>query len=141
LALGIEDTFSQPLDATTLASLSPSVLAYVGDAVYELFVRKKLVGQGVRQPGQLHRETVKMVKAPAQAHLVQVLTPYLTPEEQSLIRRGRNSKRGNVPKGIEPIVYRQSTGLEVLIGYLFLAGQERRLGEILELALRDREEE
>lgn len=120
--------------AEDAAQLSPAVLAYVGDAVYELFVRTQLIDRGVRRPGQLHRQAVELVRAEAQARFVQEILPELAEDERELIRRGRNSKAGHVPKGVDPIVYRYSTGFEVLLGYLYLRGRQERLREILAMS-------
>jgi ribonuclease-3 family protein len=108
----------------------------VGDAVYELFVRTLLIEQGVRRPDQLHRQAVELVRAEAQARFVQEILPELTEDERELIRRGRNSKAGHVPKGVDPITYRYSTGFEVLLGYLYLCGRQERLREILAMSCR-----
>jgi len=123
-------------NGVTAAQLSPAVLAYVGDAVYELFVRTLLIERGVRRPDELHRQAVELVRAEAQARFVQEILPDLTEDERELIRRGRNSKAGHVPKGVDPIAYRYSTGFEVLLGYLYLCGRQERLEEILAMSCR-----
>ena len=102
-------------NGVTAAQLSPAVLAYVGDAVYELFVRTLLIERGASSD-ELHRQAVELVRAEAQARFVQEILPDLTEDERELIRRGRNSKAGHVPR-VDPIAYRYSTGFEVLLGY------------------------
>lgn len=115
------------------ADLSPLVLAYVGDAVYELLVRTYLVRQGPAKPEQLHREAMKYVRATAQARLVPALEEYLTPAERDILRRGRNARPGHLPRTAAPAEYHSSTALESLLGYLYLQGKGTRLEEIARL--------
>ncbi|BCV23168.1 Mini-ribonuclease 3 [Moorella sp. Hama-1] len=115
------------------ADLSPLVLAYVGDAVYELLVRTYLVRRGPARPEQLHREAMKYVRATAQARLVPALEEYLTPAERDVLRRGRNARPGHLPRTAAPAEYHSSTALESLLGYLYLQGNETRLAEIASL--------
>lgn len=114
-------------------SLSPLVLAYVGDAVYELLVRARLIRQGPARVEQLHREALGYVRATSQARLVPQLEVYLTPSEKDVLRRGRNARPGHLPRSAAPAEYHLSTGLESLFGYLYLKGQWTRLEELLEL--------
>lgn len=111
-----------------LNSLSPVALAYIGDAVYELFVR----GMFLLPPKRIqafHQQVVNQVRAEQQAHQVQRLLPLLTEAEQDLLRRGRNaSSRG--PRRVDSQVYQQATGFEALIGYLYLS-DPARLMELL----------
>lgn len=109
--------------------LSPLVLAYVGDAVYELYIRTKLVAY----PGkmhQLHRMAVTYVQASRQAEIIHAWEPDLTDDEKDVVRRGRNAKGGMSHRG-DVVEYRYSTGMEALLGYLYLSGQEGRLVELL----------
>ncbi|MDW7675387.1 MAG: ribonuclease III domain-containing protein [Bacillota bacterium] len=106
-------------------------LAYVGDAVYELFVRKHLISTGVVRVNELHRQAVKYVKATTQAKLVFLLEEELSEVELAIVRRGRNAKSGQTPKNTGILEYRQSTGFESLLGYLHLTGQDERLESIL----------
>ncbi|OAT85240.1 Mini-ribonuclease 3 [Desulfotomaculum copahuensis] len=114
--------------------LPPLVLAYIGDAVYELAIRQYLAGRGLTRVNQLHRETIKYVRADNQARVLRALEDKLLPEEAALARRGRNAKSGHPPHGADVSAYRHSTGLECLIGYLYLAGRHHRLAEIMALA-------
>jgi ribonuclease-3 family protein len=114
-------------------ALSPLVLAYVGDAVFELHVREKLVRQGLGNVNALHHEAVRVVKATAQAQALSRVIDLLSDDEKDIVRRGRNAKSGSVPKGTEVQVYRYSTGLEALIGHLHLSGRHERLAELLDL--------
>ncbi|MDD4237515.1 MAG: ribonuclease III domain-containing protein [Desulfotomaculaceae bacterium] len=111
------------------------VLAYVGDAVYELAVRTHLVSSGIVRVNRLHDEAVKYVHAKAQAKLVRELEGLLTEEETAVIRRGRNAKSSHTPRSADVIDYRHSTAFECLIGYLYLKGDTSRLEELLALAL------
>ncbi len=107
-------------------------LAYIGDTVHDLYVREKLIAQGYGV-GQLHRRAVKLVCAHAQARWAQAIEPSLTDEERDLIRRGRNTHaRHAAPKNADPAEYQLATGLEALWGYLYLARDTQRLGELLE---------
>lgn len=110
------------------------VLAYVGDAVYELAVREYLVGQGLVKVNRLHRETVKYVRASAQAKVLFALEDRLSDEEMAVIRRGRNTK-SSVPKNADVIEYRHATAFEALIGFLYLRGDQVRLQEIIASAI------
>jgi len=111
--------------------IPPLVLAYLGDAVYELFVRSYLVSQGSSRVNGIHREAVSMVRATSQAKVLHALEGYLTPDEHRIMKRGRNAKSGHVPRHTEMIDYRLSTGLESLIGFLYAKGDYDRLQEIL----------
>ncbi|OYD06611.1 ribonuclease III [Paludifilum halophilum] len=111
--------------------INPLLLAYVGDAVYELYVRTHLVARGDVRPNEVHREAVRFVSAPFQAEAVRRITGLLTEEEQVVLRRGRNAKSGSIPKNAKASDYRYSTGLEALVGHWFLAGETDRLQEVM----------
>jgi ribonuclease-3 family protein len=106
-------------------------LAYLGDAVYELFVRTALIRRGILRGEQLHREATKRVNAPAQAEMLRHLAGNLTDVEKDIVRRGRNTKSGRIPKNAQVFEYRYSTALEALIGYLFVKENWERLEQIL----------
>ncbi len=114
-------------------TLSPLLWAYVGDAVFELYVRTTLVTKG-QKIHKLHKETVEYVKSTGQAQLLQGLLPYLNEEEKDIVRRGRNTK-SLVPKNADMATYRLSTGFEALIGYLCLANKFERANEIIYKAM------
>ncbi|AEF93092.1 ribonuclease III [Desulfotomaculum nigrificans CO-1-SRB] len=123
---------------TVKAEELPSlVLAYIGDAVYELAIRDFLVAQGLCKVNQLHRTAVKYVRAGAQARALFALEGKLSETEMAVVRRGRNAKSGTVPKGADVLEYRHATALEALIGYLYLQGQHQRLQEIIKLAIEE----
>lgn len=105
--------------------MSPLVLAFLGDAVFDLMVRARLVERGNAPIGQLHRHTVEHVCAAAQARGAGLLRPLLTEEEEGIYKRGRNT-HNNTPKNADPAQYRSATGLEALFGYLYILGQTER---------------
>lgn len=117
------------LNKVQVETLSPVVLAYVGDAVYELLVRSYLV-QGGGGVDYLHRKAVDFVAATNQARLVPQLEKFLTKEEKDILRRGRNAKPGHLPRHVKALEYRYSTALETLFGYLYLQGNWLRLQQI-----------
>ncbi|WP_123042149.1 Mini-ribonuclease 3 [Cohnella candidum] len=114
--------------------LSPVVLAYIGDAVFEVYVRQWLIAGPIRKPHELHRAATKFVSAAAQARLLQRWMPLLTEEEADIVRRGRNTKSGQPPRNADPGDYRHATALECLIGYLFYRGERDRLEQLIETA-------
>lgn len=111
------------LSDAQLRSLSPLALAYLGDAVYELFVRSYYLTPPQRIQSY-HREVVSHVRAEQQAHYLQLLIPYLTEDEADIIRRGRNAVSGRKQRASLQD-YQQATGLETLVGYLYLKDPER----------------
>ena len=114
---------------------SPLVLAYIGDAVYEVFTREKLLGEHPDMPAyKLHKLNVHYVRAKAQSSAMAAIEPILTEEELAIYKRGRNAKAGTVPKNADLVDYRRATGFEALIGFLELSGQQERLLEIMEIA-------
>ncbi|MEA4883562.1 MAG: ribonuclease III domain-containing protein [Clostridia bacterium] len=124
------------LSESEASEMSPLVLAYVGDAVWELHIRAGLVSSGgvASRVSDLHRRASMVVNADAQSRMVHALFEKLSPEEQDLIRRGRNTRPGHVPKGAGPCEYRYATGFEALIGFMYLTGRTSRLQELLSLA-------
>lgn len=116
---------------TELNTMSPLVWAYLGDSVYELHVRTHLVEKTKLKPHQLHIETIKYVKAKAQANILEKLKDSLSEEELEIVRRARNAENHHLPKNTDIMEYRYATALEGLIGYLYLSGKDERLYEIL----------
>ncbi|WJH36397.1 Mini-ribonuclease 3 [Paenibacillus sp. CC-CFT747] len=115
--------------------LNPLVLAYVGDAVYEVFVRQYLVSLPNHRPHHLHRQSTRFVSAKAQARSLERWMPLLTEEEADVVRRGRNAKSGTTPKNTDVLIYRHSTAFECLIGYLYYRQRFERLHELMSLSL------
>jgi len=116
--------------------LNPLVLAYLGDAVYELQVRKVLVEQGLTKVKELHSSAVNLVKATTQAKAVRQLSTSLNEEEAGVLRRGRNAKSGTAPKNTDIIDYRYATAFEALIGYWYLTGSTGKIEDAIKLVLR-----
>ncbi|WP_306341534.1 Mini-ribonuclease 3 [Scatolibacter rhodanostii] len=113
-----------------LKEMSPLALAFLGDGVFDLFVREFLVGQGNCPVKKLHARAVEVVKCEAQSRFIkEILLPIMTEEEQDVYRRGRNAKVNHVPKNAQLEDYHNATGLESLFGYLYLKGDIDRLRE------------
>ena len=112
-------------------------LAYMGDAVYEKFIREYLINQGKVKVQELHSLAIQYVRADAQANALKawLAQGILTAEEERIAKRGRNAKSGSVPKSTSVQTYRYSTAFEALIGYLYLDGQTERLEKLLALAI------
>lgn len=112
---------------------SPLSLAFVGDGVLELLVRRRLVEYTRLVPNKLHSTCVKYVSARGQSRELELLEPLLTEQEQAVVRRGRNASKATVAKHATPQEYRASTGFEALLGWLYLTGQEQRIEELFEV--------
>jgi len=125
----MERLYPQKLD---LHTLSPLALAFVGDGVYSLMVRERLLSQANRPVADLHRLAVREVRAEAQAAAMDRLLPHLTEEEEAVFKRGRNAH--STRTGAE---YHRATGLESLFGYLYLAGRIDRVRELFALCVED----
>jgi len=111
--------------------ISPVTLAFVGDAVYSLFVREKLVLTADRPAGELQKLTSARVSAHGQNELLHVVSESFTEEELAVFKRGRNAKKATKSKNAEVAEYNNSTGLEAVVGYLYLTGQYGRIAELL----------
>lgn len=124
-----------PLSSNQIQQLSPTALAYLGDAVYELYIRRYYLVPPKR-PQDYHHQVVAQVRAEAQAHHLQALLPRLSPAELDIVKRGRNAA-GKRPHRSDPEIYQQATSLEALIGYLYLTDTQRlqTLLECLQVAL------
>lgn len=122
-------------DEEQINMLSPLTWAYVGDCVYELYVRTKLVNQTNLKPNKLHIESIKYVKASAQAEILEKIHDKLTDKEKDIVRRGRNTQNHHLPKNSNVQEYNYSTAFEALIGYLYLTNKNERLKEILNWCL------
>lgn len=108
------------------------VLAYLGDAIYEVYIRESLINKGINKVERLQEESVKYVSAKGQAKILDNLisTGILNKEETDIVKRGRNYKRSAHPKNTDIVTYKYATGFETLIGYLYLTNKDR-LNEIL----------
>ena len=112
----------------------PLVLAYIGDSVFELYIRLRLTESPYRDAHDLHVKSIRYVKASAQAKLVAALEPELTDREKAVVRFGRNAHSNTVPRNADLGDYHAATGFEALLGFLKLSGQTERLAEILDKA-------
>lgn len=115
--------------------LSPLTLAFVGDGVYELLVRKKIVETGNMPPKKLNARKVEMVRASTQAAVYDGLEPLLEEEEREVLKRGRNAHTGSVPKNAQMADYHKATGVEALFGFLYLKGDWERLYFLFDKAM------
>lgn len=120
--------------------LSPLTLAFVGDGVFELFVRERLVCAGNCPVNALHKKSVLQVCCGAQAQALQRLFPLLSQEETEVLKRGRNAHTGHVPKNASQAEYHAATALEALFGYLYLVGRIGRLRELFAEICKNQEE-
>ena len=115
--------------------MSPLTWAYVGDCVYELYIRTKLVDTTKLKPHELHIKSVKYVKAKAQAETLKKIETILTEEEKEIVRRGRNTQTHHIAKNASMQDYMYATAFEALIGYLYLTKQDNRLFEIMKMEI------
>ncbi len=127
------DLFHPDMCAAELNAISALGLAHMGDCVFELLVRTKLCVSGLVRPEQLHRATVEHVSAPAQAVFADAIEPMLRDNELAVFRRGRNAHVHAVPKNATHGQYARATGLETLLGKLYLSGQTARIEELFEI--------
>ncbi len=119
------------LNKKDIDMMSPLVWAYMGDAVYEQFVREFIINQGTAKNGAYHRKAIKYVSAESQVRILKLIEPELTEKEMDIVRRGRNSHPHSHAKNADIVDYKWATGFEALIGYLYLTKQEKRLNELL----------
>lgn len=115
--------------------LSPLIWAYVGDAVFELYIRTSFVTTRRGKLHEFHKITTSMVNAETQAEMLKKLMPFLNEKEKEIVNRGRNAKSKNIPKNVDPVTYRYSTAFETLLGYLYLTQQQDRLTQIMKKGL------
>lgn len=129
--MNIEDFIPINKDCSEINQMSPLVWAYVGDCVYELYIRTYLVDTTRLKPHKLHIEAIKYVKAGAQAQFLYDLEKELTDEEKEIIRRARNTNNHHLPKNASVQEYMYATAFEALIGYLYLCKDYKRVKEII----------
>lgn len=114
---------------------SPLALAYIGDGVYEMFIRTYVINKGNRQVNKMHKASRELVRASAQAKIYYLIEEMLTEEEEAVLKRGRNAKSVSIPKNGNVTEYRHATGLEALIGYLYIEGRIKRIKELIDTGL------
>ena len=135
----MENYFQMNMEKRQIDAISNLGLAHIGDGVYELMCRSYLCAKGGHTVKNLHRDSVALVKAPAQAKFAEKLLPHLTEEEQSYYRRGKNAHSHAAPKSATPQEYAKATGLETLFGALYLAGRTDRLNELFAIMMEGQE--
>ena len=128
----IEEIITRKKPLEELWLMPPLVWAYIGDCIYEIYIRMQLVNNTKLHPHELHVETTKYVKAQAQAQVLTKIEKILTEEEKEIVRRGRNAQNHHLPKNSSLAEYSKATAFEALIGYLYLSKQDERLSQILE---------
>lgn len=114
---------------------SPLALAYIGDGVYEIFVRTYVVNRGNMPVNKMHKASRELVRASSQAKIYFLIEDMLTEAEDAVLRRGRNAKSVSIPKNGNVNEYRHATGLEALIGYLYIEGKVDRIKELIDVGL------
>ena len=132
-AFGMEDA--------DLRTYSPLTLAYIGDAIYDLIIRTLIVKQGNSRPEKMHKRASALVKASAQAEMIERLLPMLTEEEHAIYKRGRSAKSYTMAKNATMLDYRKATGFEALMGYLYLKEDMSRLIDLVKAGLDKGEQE
>ena len=135
----MENYFQMNMEKRQIDAISNLGLAHIGDGVYELMCRSYLCAKGGHTVKNLHRDSVALVKAPAQAKFAEKLLSHLTEEEQSYYRRGKNAHSHAAPKSATPQEYAKATGLETLFGALYLAGRTDRLNELFAIMMEGQE--
>lgn len=126
----MDNFFQMNLTRQQIDAFSNLSLAHIGDGVYELLCRSFLCAQGAQKVGNLHKDTVQLVKATTQSKMIDKILPQLTEAELAYYRRGKNAHVHAVPKGATPAEYSKATGLEALFGALYLAGETHRINEL-----------
>ena len=121
-------------EKTNPMDYSPLALAYIGDSVYDLYVRGRVLLKGNRHVTQMHKDSVSFVKAHSQAQSAYAIEKLLTEEELRILKWGRNAKSNTTPKNADVLDYRLATGFETLIGYLYLKKDEKRLKQLMNIA-------
>lgn len=129
----LEEQFELP--EQDIRSYSPLTLAYIGDAIYDLYIRTIIVKRGNTQPSKLHKRASALVKAETQAEMVTVLESHFTPEEEAVFKRGRNAKSYTTAKNATTGEYRRATGFEAVVGYLYLTKQYNRIIDLIKIGL------
>ena len=131
----MENLFKMNYTVRQVNAISNLALALIGDGVYELLCRTYLCTQGDQTVLKLHKDTVNMVKAPAQAKYADLIREHLTEEEMDFYRRGKNAHTHAAPKAATRAEYAKATGLEALFGALYLLGRTERLMELFQLCV------
>ena len=123
------------LDDPDIRTYSPLTLAYIGDGIYELYIRTILIKQGNCQANKLHKRASRLVKAPTQSKMMECIEPILTEEEAHVYKRGRNAHSSTTAKNASVIEYRRATGFEAVMGYLYLKQDWKRMIDLVKVGL------
>ena len=132
------DTYMQEIfqmKEVDIKEYSPLTLAYIGDCIYDLIIKTKVISEGNKQVKKLHQETSSMVQASAQSEMMRVLQTLLTEEEHAVYRRGRNAKSVSPAKNQSLTDYRRATGFEALMGWLYLKREWKRMADLIKIGL------
>ena len=132
-SVSMEEIFE--MRKVNIKEYSPLTLAYIGDAVYDLIIRTLVVNKGNQQVQKLHKETIPMVQASAQARMITALNDQLSEEEHAVYKRGRNAKSASPAKNQSISDYHKATGFEALLGYLYLKNDWKRMLELIRAGL------
>lgn len=133
----IRESFS--IKEADIKTYSPLTLAYIGDAIFDLIIRTAIVQNGNTNANKLHKSASLIVKAGTQSQMIEKMLPHLTDEEEGVYKRGRNAKSHTTAKNASIGDYRRATGLEALIGYLYLQDKMDRIMELVKIGLEDME--
>lgn len=123
------------MEKQNIAFMNTTVLAFLGDSVYETFVRRHVIEKGQVNADLLHRAAVRFVRADAQAYALKEMMDELTEEEQNLVKRARNKKISTKPKNADPVVYKWATAFEALIGFLYLSQSYERMEDRIQRSI------
>ena len=132
-SVSMEEIFE--MRKVNIKEYSPLTLAYIVDAVYDLIIRTLVVNKGNQQVQKLHKETITMVQASAQARMITALNDQLSEEEHAVYKRGRNAKSASPAKNQSISDYHKATGFEALLGYLYLKNDWKRMMELIKTGL------
>lgn len=119
---------------------SPLALAYIGDSIYDLIIRTLIMNNGSKAVGKMHKEASGFVNANTQGQMYHAVTPFLTEDEMSVMKRGRNANSGRKPKNANMSNYKHATGFEALLGHLYITGKVDRVVELIKIGIDDMEE-
>ena len=133
----MNDYFCPHMELRDINNISMLGLAHIGDGVYELLTRTMLCADGNRKAAELHKKTVAIVNAPAQARAMERLMPILSADELAVFKRGRNTKVNSVTQKADIMEYHAATGLEALFGWLYLQGKTERINELYAVCVED----
>lgn len=123
------------LENIDIKTYSPLTLAYIGDGIYDLFIRTIVISKGNCQTNKLHKRVSTLVKAEKQSEMVKKLKAYFTEEELRIYKRGRNAKSNTIAKNTSTADYRQATGFEAVLGYLYLTDKLNRIVDLIKIGL------